>query len=302
MMVKKTRPGQKEVSLFLGRIFYAFKTVRTQVACKKSLSAELLKSDSVKSYFTKTKQNKKGRYFIMERSDLCYLYDSVYSGRTRTVSSDIGRAALSNKDIGFLCRYACEYYLHWTPEQAVKNLTKPILRAMKLENLVEEMSLPDEISAAERQVYLFTLMYPELLGEYRKEIFVTAFYRAVLAGDRAEFPRSFFSGCFGAEQNARICLMYALRTYAGCRTAADCVKFMASPLAVPFLKEAKLYYVMKRKYDTPLAYVHDSLALAGLCQPDWVYRDRGAAKRRQAQAQMQVPIFQLKAPEIVYKF
>ena len=206
----------------------------------------------------------------MEKSDLCYLYDSAYSGRSKTILNEVNRSFLTNKDIAFLCRYACEYYLRWGPDQVVKNLNLKILRTMKLDRLVEVMAFPPEISTPEKRIYLFTLMYPEILGPYHKEFFVIAFYRAVLSGERQEFPRSFFSGCQGAEQNARICLMYALRTYAGCRTAADCIRFMASPLALTFLKEAKLYYLMKRKYQTPMAYVRDSLAMAGLCQPEWL--------------------------------
>lgn len=207
----------------------------------------------------------------MEKADLYYLYDSAYSGMRKSILSGVGRDCLTNRDMAFICRYACEYYLRWGPKQIARKLNLQFLRMMKLDNLVKKITFPSEISAPEKRTYLFTLMYPEIFGPYHKEFFVITFYRAVLSGERQKFPRSFFSGSQGADQNARICLMYALSTYAGCRTAAECIEFMTSPLAPSFLKKAKLYYVMKRKYQTPPAYVRDALAMAGLCQPDWLY-------------------------------
>lgn len=209
----------------------------------------------------------------MEKVDLCYLYDAVYSGNSSAILHEVSRDALSNSDIGYLCRYACEYYLHWGPEETIHKLSKPVLQMMKLGNLVEEMKLPPEISPPEKMVYLYSLMYPEYLGRFPKEFFVTAFYRSVLTGHRREFPRCFFSGGYGAEQNARICLIYALQAFAGCRTSGDCIRFMSSRQAVPFLKEAKLYYVMKRRYKTPMAYVNDALAMAGILEPGGMCMD-----------------------------
>lgn len=128
----------------------------------------------------------------MEKVDLCYLYDVVYSGNSSAILHEVSRDALSNSDIGYLCRYACEYYLHWGPEETIHKLSKPVLQMMKLGNLVEEMKLPLEISPPEKMVYLYSLMYPEYLGRFPKEFFVTAFYRSVFTGHRKEFPRCFF--------------------------------------------------------------------------------------------------------------
>ncbi len=200
----------------------------------------------------------------MEKEDLCYLYDSVYSGSGSAILHEVSRDDLSNSDIGYLCRYACEYYLHWGPEETIQRLSRPVLRMMRLDNLVEEMKLPMEISPSEKKIYLYSLMYPEYFGKYPKKFFVTAYYQSVLTGHRKEFPRCFFSGGYGAEQNARICLMYALQMFANCRTARDCIRFASSRVAIPFLKEAKLYYVMKRRYKSPIAYVNDALVMVGL--------------------------------------
>ncbi len=209
----------------------------------------------------------------MRKTDLCYLYDSVYSGNSSSILNEVGRGALSNNDIGFLCRYACGYYLHWGAEETIRKLSRPVLRMMKLDNLVEEMEPPSEISPPEKRIYLYYLMYPEYLGDYRKEFFVTAYYQSVLTGYRKEFPHCFLSGGYGAEQNARICLMYALQAFANCSTAGDSFQFMSSGRAVPFLKEAKLYYVMKRKYKSPIAYTNDALAMVGILDLDRTCRD-----------------------------
>lgn len=57
----------------------------------------------------------------MEKTDLCYLYDSAYSKSGSTILHEVGRDVLSNRDIGYLCRYACEYYLRWGPEEAIQS-------------------------------------------------------------------------------------------------------------------------------------------------------------------------------------
>ena len=158
----------------------------------------------------------------------------------------------------------CKYYLHWGPEETIQRLSGTVLRIMKSDNLVEDMAVPPEISPPEKKIYLYFLMYQEYFKKYPKELFVTAIYQSVFKGYRKEFPRCFFSGGYGAEQNARICLMYALQTIGGCNTARDCTRLMSSRQAVPFLRKAKLYHVMKRRYRSPELYLRDALMMAGM--------------------------------------
>ena len=200
----------------------------------------------------------------MEKADLSHLYDAVYSGRTDSILYEVSRKRLSDSDIGFLRRYVCEYYLHWGPEETMQKLSRMVLQTMKLDNLVEEMKLPPEISLPEKKMYLYCLMYPEYFGRYPKELFVTALYQSAISGHGKKLPRCFLSGSYGAEQNARICLMYALQTSGGCHTAGDCIRLMSARGAVSFLREAKLYQVMKRRYKTPELYVNDALAMVGM--------------------------------------
>ena len=114
-------------------------------------------------------------------------------------------------------------------------------------------------------MYLYCLMYPEYFGRYPKELFVTALYQSAISGHGNKLPRCFLSGSYGAEQNARICLMYVLQTSGGCHTVGDCIRLMSARGAVlSFLREAKLYQVMKRRYKTPELYVNDALAMVGM--------------------------------------
>ena len=201
---------------------------------------------------------------FMDKTDLCYLYDVVYSGRSSSILHEVSRNMLSNSDIGFLCRYACAYYLRWGPEETIQKLSKSVLRMMKLDNLVEEMTLPPEISPPEKNMYLDFLMYQEYFERYPKELFVTIIYQAVLKGYRKEFPRCFLSGGYGGEQNARICLVYALQTFGGCHTIRDCTQYMSSREAIPFLRKAKLYNIMKRRYKSPELYLREALMMVGI--------------------------------------
>ena len=116
------------------------------------------------------------------------------AAKSSSILQGIDRNMLSNRDIGFLCRYVCEYYLRWGPEETIQKSSRPVLRMMKLDNLVEEMKLPPEISPPERKIYLYFLMYPEYLKKYPKRIIRDSHLQSVLRGDRKEFPRCFFSG------------------------------------------------------------------------------------------------------------
>lgn len=207
----------------------------------------------------------------MEKADLCHLYDAVYSGRSDSILYEVSRNRLPDSDIGFLCRYACEYYLHWGPEETMQELSRMVLQTMKLDNLVEAMKLPPEISPPEKKMYLYCLMYPEYFRKYPKESFVTALYQSAISGHGKKLPRCFLSGSCGAEQNARICLMYALQTSGGCHTAGDCIRLTSARGAVSFLREVKLYQVMKRRYKTPAAYVNDALAMVGMLDLEELY-------------------------------
>lgn len=195
----------------------------------------------------------------MEKTDLYYLYDVVYSGQSRGILNEVSRDMLSNADIGFICRYACEYYLRWGPNKVIQELSGPVLQMMKIDNLVEKIKFPPEISPPERMYYLYYLMYPEYSIKNPKPLFVIVIYQSVLAGLMKNFPHSFFTGGDWAEQNAGICLMYALQVMAGCRTAEDCIQLMSSKQASSFLKRAKLYSIMRCQYKKPIAYVNDAL-------------------------------------------
>lgn len=43
--------------------------------------------------------------------------------------------------------------------------------------------------------------------------------------------------------------------------------------AVSFLREARLYKIMNRRYKTPAAYVNDALAMAGIINLKEFYKD-----------------------------
>lgn len=200
----------------------------------------------------------------MDKRDLYYLYDTLYSGASKSVLQEVDSDMLTNQDIVDICRYACDKYLRWEPTKVIRHFVSIVMPQMKLEPLAARLVLPPEISQSERYVYLCSLMYPEHFKGYKKEFFVIGLYRSVIMGARSEFPRCFLSGSWGADQNARICLMYALQSFAGCNTTQECVRYMSSKRAVPFLKEARLYYTMKRRYKEPLTFVNNALVTVGM--------------------------------------
>lgn len=201
----------------------------------------------------------------MQLTDLYYIYDSVYSGENKNIFREIPRDMISNNDIAIICRYACEYYLRWTPETAICCLTKDVITRMKLDTFIKHLILPEDLSSAETRMYLYSLMYPELFKDVSKEAFVVEYYRAVLFGYIKKFPRLFLSGSLAGERNALICLMYALQVIGGCQTITECINLMSSKRkAVTFLKKVRLYTIMKRRYKDPIDYLKAAFVMEGM--------------------------------------
>ncbi len=52
---------------------------------------------------------------------ICVIYMMLRTAaKSSSILQGIDRNMLSNRDIGFLCRYVCEYYLRWGPEETIQ--------------------------------------------------------------------------------------------------------------------------------------------------------------------------------------
>lgn len=200
---------------------------------------------------------------MLSTPSLYYFQDLAYANQNPRIFTQIQDQDLSNRGIGLICRRACEYYLHWTPEEAVMKFTPAIWKKMCVDLLIRRIRLPDYYSPSERTLYLYQLMYPELFSQIDHRTSVIRIYQSVLSGQLTSFPRSFLSGNKASNRNACYCLIYALQTYGGYQTEGAARQMMSGSRAIPFLREVRLYDIYQRKYRCPVTFVDDAIRLAG---------------------------------------
>lgn len=200
---------------------------------------------------------------MLSTPSLYYFQDLAYANQNPRIFTQIQDQDLSNRGIGLICRRACEYYLHWTPEEAVMKFTPAIWKKMCVDLLIRRIRLPDYYSPSEHTLYLYQLMYPELFSQIDHRTSVIRIYQSVLSGQLTSFPRAFLSGNKASNRNACYCLIYALQTYGGCQTEGAARQMMSGSRAIPFLREVRLYDIYQRKYRCPVTFVDDAIRLAG---------------------------------------
>lgn len=201
---------------------------------------------------------------MLSTPSLYYFQDLAYASQNPRIFTQISDQDLSDRGIGLICRRACEYYLHWTPEEAVVNFTKEVWERMCVDLLIRRLRLPNYYSPCERTLYLYQLMYPELFSQIDHRTSVIRIYQTVLSGQLTSFPRAFLSGGKRkSNPNACYCLIYALQTYGGCRTEEAARQMMSGSRAIPFLREVRLYDIYQRKYRCPVTFVDDAIRVAG---------------------------------------
>lgn len=200
---------------------------------------------------------------MLTKSVLYYFYDLAYLNHDSHVFTQLRAKDLTNHDIGVICRRVCEYYLRWTPAEAVMKFTAEVQRRMYVDGLIRRIRLPQYYSPSERTLYLYQLMYPEHFDHIDRRTSAVSLYETVLSGKLKSFPHAFLSGNRAAELNAYYCLIHALQTYGRCETVENAKYLMSSDRAIPFLRTVKLYDLYQRKYRHPSAFLNDAVRQVG---------------------------------------
>ena len=191
----------------------------------------------------------------MEQADLCYFYDCLYVGQNFNIFHAIKKKNITNEMIAFMCRYACEYYLKWSKEDVCEKFSDEIINRMKLREMVELFDLPNYVPKSDFMNYLLHSMYPDEKELGTKEGYIIQCYERVMLGDEPVYPRGFMTGGKESDQNASVCLLYALLVLQKCKNKVECARFMFTPQASAFLHDAKLHNVMKRSYGSPQMFI-----------------------------------------------
>ena len=130
-------------------------------------------------------------------------------------------------------RYAIEELLKWSPLEAYRLFTPSIVDRMKLTPLLKYICFPSDVTRDDTE-YIVHLLYPQ------KDTY-------------------FMFGGKGLKR-ATICLQYALKEVYLFSSLKEMYQYFATPEAMEFLKENKLYQLYCSFYKSPLDFLNYSLS------------------------------------------
>lgn len=190
------------------------------------------------------------KYYLRE-------YDEVLMGKRKTYS-----AACMNKSQGpnicaEMLRYIFPYYLKWTPEQVRDCLTPAVIRAMKLEPLINRIPAPPEINRETELYFVAWYLYPQTRNVSRSELIIKV-YMDVVEERISKFPKNYFDGNDGYVR-ARLLLLVMIREFLAFESVEEMYAFFGSDEGRKAISKYKLTVPLRELYSSPLDYLHDSL-------------------------------------------
>lgn len=187
-------------------------------------------------------------------------YEDILLGKRKDYSAAYMKEEAVQTDIQDLMRYVFENYLHWTPEMVKDYLTIDILKKMHLIRPFKKLDYPAEMNNGIDLSYVAMVLYPKKI-RYSRVGLVLHVYEKMLCGEIKKYPKNFFLAADG-EENACICLQYALTEYLSAYTISGLYSFFSNKRkAIPFLKRVKLYKPCQDIFELPIDMLHKSLPL-----------------------------------------
>ena len=152
-------------------------------------------------------------------------------------------------------RYAIEYLMGWTPEEALNLFNVQFIKLLHLDQFVKYIRLPSDVTIEDTE-YIIHLLYPKKIP-YDIAKYAIRVYENVLQ-DKQRYPKDYMYGYIGLIR-ARICLRHALNQGGLYNSIEELYAFFGSRKCIKFLKDKKLYQLYTSFFDTPIEYLHASL-------------------------------------------
>lgn len=198
-----------------------------------------------------------------------YLYDQVLLGQKRTCGKEIFETTINGKkeynpadeEVAIkIVRYFVEYYMGWSPEEAMLNIDQDILYQFHLDSLVtQRIRFPAELEPMENLQYLVHRLYP-IRFPYHKRQAVELYYSRILSGKIRRFKKFFFSqedGC--GEERAGICFRMMLQQIGYFSSYKELYDLFMGAEGRRILINYKLSSACRDLFEFPLDFLHYSL-------------------------------------------
>lgn len=201
-------------------------------------------------YGTPTTRTVDARYYLRE-------YDEVLMGKRKTYSASCMNKAQGSKTSAEMLHYIFSYYLRWTPEQVRDCLTPEVVKAMKLESLINRIPSPPEINRDVDLYFVAWHIYPRTVNVSKAELVVKV-YMDVISGRVSKFPKNYFDGNDGYVR-ARLLFLIMVREYLSFESVEQMYAFFASDAGRKTINQYKLTVPLRELYSSPLDFLHDAL-------------------------------------------
>ena len=167
---------------------------------------------------------------------------------------------------GIIWRYAVTHLLHWTPEEAVANMTHEIAAQLYLNKTYEYMGYKEEAKSTDFDFKL--VLQHAFPGRVKFDIYeqtIETYQKVMKLGkwkndtNTYQFPKKFFLDEYGSKR-ASIALNYAISADMPSWTIEEMYDFFSNKTeATKWLREKKLVTNIRRLYTSPLEYFHHSI-------------------------------------------
>lgn len=166
----------------------------------------------------------------------------------------------TNQAVILTClRFALEYILYYTPQEAGARLTEEDLERLKLSAGIKRfIKIPYGLEGRDGMQYLVHLCYPSIIG-FTKERYALIVYLRLIRKNPA-MAKNFFTGDDGLDY-ALICMRYALRGYLNLENPHDMYQRFGTPsFAKTFLRDNALDYACRKFFNgSAVAFLHYAL-------------------------------------------
>lgn len=197
---------------------------------------------------------------------LCAEYEEILTGKRTQLSNSLLKKYSNSKYYVPMMRYVFEEMLGWSPEDVRLYISMDVIRALKLEMIINMVDIPNVVNLEEDTGYLAHLLYPERYPFDYTTAVLTEYKRRTEGGGDGNLKKGFFDDEKGRIA-ARICLRYAIEHHLQVVSSDRIYEFFAdTEKATDFILEHKLKNALQLHYESCLEYLHDSLLPPMRCE------------------------------------
>lgn len=136
-----------------------------------------------------------------------YTYRKILNREIKTFSPYFFELRYRKKRICELVRYLVEEILNITPEEALTQVNKKVLKKYKLDCLLKYVEKPIELDKDDCS-HLIIYAYKGRVPEPTPEELTIRLYKQVLAGEMKNFPKNYFLDGLKGEEKVKYCVKY----------------------------------------------------------------------------------------------